>query len=91
MIRARCGVLWTLPVAFKRNRRFLSVKLEKTLVVLTLAKSTKLAILSLPTKTKMKRTKHSISIALLEMVFGESDGSVKSDSYFPVHLSGADF
>ena len=52
-------------------------------------RSTKIAILSMPTRMKMKRTKYSISIAFLEMVSGESDGSVKLDDYVPAHLAGA--
>ena len=37
----------------------------------------------------MRRIRYSISILFLEMVFGESDGSVKLESYFTAHLSGA--
>ena len=39
--------------------------------------------------TKMRRTRRSISIAFLETIFGESDGTVILDDYFPAHLSGA--
>ena len=37
----------------------------------------------------MVRTRYSISFALLEMVFDESDGSVKSENDFPVRLPDA--
>ena len=39
--------------------------------------------------TKMRRTRRSISIAFLETIFCESDGSVILDDYFPAHLSVA--
>ena len=38
----------------------------------TFERPTRIAILSMPTRTKMRRTKYSISIAFLEMVLGES-------------------
>ena len=41
--------------------------------------STKIAILSKPTKMKIKMTKCSISIASLETVFDQFDGKVKLD------------
>ena len=51
--------------------------------------SSRFATLSMQTRTKMRRIKYSISILFLEMVFGKSDGSVKLESYFTAHLSGA--
>ena len=43
----------------------------------------------MPTRTKMTRNKYNIYIVFLEMVFGESDGSVRLDENFPAYLSVA--
>ena len=86
VFRARCGVLFTPPVAHKGI--VISCKRNHCRKILSRSK-TRSAILSMPTRTKMRRTKYSISIVFLETVAGESDGSVKLDDYFLVRLSGA--
>ena len=93
-----CAVQCTVYTSRRQqgSRHFLQAKLLVNnlilLVVLPLWRGpTKIAILSMPTRMRMKRTKCPNSITILELVFGEFDGSVKLDDHFPAHPSGAIF
>ena len=93
VIRARCGVLFTPPVAYKgiviSCRRLSCEKKTNIDGPPTFERPTTITTLSILPKTKTVRTTNSIAIAFLDMVVNDSDGWVKSDNWFLVCLSDA--